>query len=171
MLNETVETTDATATVGRPGTAPFASVFAERSTYHHRFTLPATLRSVPLARQQVIDALRSWDIPTDTEAVFDLQLLVDEVFANACAACGGPVTVVLGLRPQEFQVDVYDGSSQPPVAGQCGEEQDTVFDPAHALDEIKESGRGLLLVENLATAWCWQRTRQGKRVSLRAARS
>ncbi|HSP39017.1 MAG TPA: ATP-binding protein [Frankiaceae bacterium] len=106
--------------------------------------LPSSLRSPALARALVAEALRN--CPTDV--VDTALLLVSEVVTNAVRhAVGSPLIIGVETEPV-LMVSVEDASPEPPV-----------HDDA-ALDA--ESGRGLGLVDALATTWGWHRSSPGK---------
>lgn len=119
--------------------------------------LPADPRAVAEARRLVRAAVRSWGVPVDAEIVV---LLTSELVTNAVThgtACAEPVEIatvtvlITGSRDAGLRVDVHDSSPVPPVAG------DLPLDSG-------EHGRGLLLVETLASKWGSYRTGLGKSV-------
>ncbi len=84
--------------------------------------------------------------------VDDVVLVADELTGNAERHAGGPESLTLEVREKGVAVGVRDQ-----VAGIF-----VVRSPAHRQDELPESGRGLLLVESLATRWQARGTHDGK---------
>lgn len=97
--------------------------------------------AVPCARLHTRQVLWEWSL----DALADnAELVVSELFTNAVAASRGlpncpPVRLWLLSDRQQLLILVGDASPQPP----------TRIDAA----ETAETGRGLLLVETLATQW------------------
>ena len=75
-------------------------------------------------------------------------LLTSEIVTNAVVHVGGPVAVRVKCRPALLRVEVADTSELPPV-------------PAEAIT-TSTGGRGLHLVEALATRWGTTRDDAGK---------
>lgn len=82
------------------------------------------------------------------EQVGDAELVISEIVTNAVRHSGGPIELRLRRRGSQLRVEVLDRSSRPPV-----------LLPANVLGE---RGRGLRIVERLATRWGSVRTRAGK---------
>jgi anti-sigma regulatory factor (Ser/Thr protein kinase) len=106
--------------------------------------------SVPRARRHARRALSEWNLGTLGEAA---ELVVSELVTNAIRAsrdAGGhrPVRLWLAAGRARVAVGVWDGSPDPPVPGQPS--------------DTDESGRGLLLVEAVSTAWDWYPEDGGK---------
>jgi len=98
------------------------------------------------ARGQVRAAIAAWDIPVDGDVAV---LLTSELVTNALKhATGGTVTLGIRCARERLRVDVHDGSSSRPV----------LTNPAAEA----EAGRGLVLVNDLATEWDFYRTPMGK---------
>ncbi|HEX5266568.1 MAG TPA: ATP-binding protein [Acidimicrobiales bacterium] len=98
--------------------------------------LPADLASVREARRFVAECVA----PTHrAEVVETAQLLVSELVTNAVAHAGTRVEVECTPTERGLRVSVRDGSSHVPRPGRPG-----------AWDE---QGRGLVLVETLASRW------------------
>lgn len=125
--------------------------------------LPADPRAVAEARRLVRTAIRSWEVPVDAETV---ALLTSELMTNAVthgAECPEPrqeprqepiatvTLLIIGSRDDGLRVEVHDASPVPPEVGHC---------PL----ESAEHGRGMLLVEMLASKWGSYRTGIGKAV-------
>lgn len=103
------------------------------------FVVPAALEEVPKARQRVLELAKSLEVSLDDTAMGDLALLAGEVIANAILHTGAPCTVCVatsGLNVQVEVTDVHRGDLSPRRAG---------------LDD--ETGRGLFLVNALASDW------------------
>ncbi|UXY29471.1 ATP-binding protein [Streptomyces sp. HUAS TT20] len=119
------------------------------------FRLPRHPASVGLARHRVRDHLADWGHGPGDPALEDAVLLVSELTTNVVRH--GP------FLEREFEVAVTalaDGSCLIEVSDEgCLEPRPrTVGDRA-------ETGRGLHLVENIATAWgVWSRGRHGRTV-------
>ncbi|MFE1095893.1 ATP-binding protein [Streptomyces smyrnaeus] len=119
------------------------------STPRLRFRLPATKPHVGAARERVRDAVKDWGIDKDLSA--SLIQVVSELATNAVIHC--QVTEAL------FQVNVYqvNGSFFLEVSDPDGDHSPKL---RNATDE-EENGRGLFLVDLLATEWG---TRPGRTV-------
>ena len=100
------------------------------------------------ARSQVRAIICAWKIPVDPDIAV---LLTSELVSNAIRhERGESVMLVINGACGELRVDVHDTSRALPVA---------VDAPADA-----ETGRGLMLVESLASEWGFYRTPAGKAV-------
>ena len=106
---------------------------------------PAELASAPAARRFVTSALRSWHCDALVEPT---QLLVSELVVNAVLHAGSPVTVRVELRDARVRVEVADAS---PAALEV-----------RPVDPASVTGRGLLIVDALASAWGVDPTDDGK---------
>src|SRR3954468_3866234 len=115
--------------------------------------LPRILRlkpegeSVATARSFVDGCLARWGV---TEQADDVQLIVDELVTNAIRYSRGPVTLTIGRRSDRIVVQVQDPSPTSPEA--------------ESTDVLADSGRGLMLVNNLAADWGTTPMPGGKRV-------
>lgn len=98
--------------------------------------LPAELASAREARRFVAECAARMYRP---EVVETAQLLVSELVTNAVAHAGTRVEVECALTEEGLRVSVCDGSSQLPTPGQP--------------DAWDEQGRGLVLVDTLASRW------------------
>ena len=109
--------------------------------------LPSTARSVTEARRFVLDALANWDLDAlaDTSA-----LLTSEVVTNAVLHARTPVGLVVRRLGEGVCVEVTDGSRRQPRT------RDATPDATN--------GRGMALVEQLATTWEVTVHRSGKTV-------
>jgi anti-sigma regulatory factor (Ser/Thr protein kinase) len=119
------------------------------------FRLPRHPASVGLARRRVRDHLADWGHESGDTAVEDVVLLVSELATNVVRH--GP------LLEREFEIAVTalaDGSCFIEVS-----DEGTVPPRLREVGQWEESGRGLLLVEHIASAWgVWSRGRHGKTV-------
>jgi hypothetical protein len=112
------------------------------------FSLPAGPAAACAARGLVRAAIESWDIAVDYDVA---ALLTSELVTNAIRhEAGRTVTLVITLASDYFGVDVHDTSGALPVQ---------VDGPTDA-----ETGRGLMLVDTLATDWGFYWTPTGKAV-------
>jgi DNA-binding NarL/FixJ family response regulator len=101
-----------------------------------RAQLEPELQSAGRARKFVDETLRRWDCGDQLEVV---TLLVSEVVTNAIVHAGTQVEVSVELRPAAVRIEV-------------GDKEAGVPEPRIAADE-DTSGRGMALVEALASAW------------------
>lgn len=103
---------------------------------HYSCELPSTAKSVTEARRFVIDALANWrlDRLADTAA-----LLTSEVVTNAILHARTPVELVVRRLGKGVSVEVTDGSRRQPRTRRATPES--------------TNGRGLALVEQLASTW------------------
>ncbi|WP_393054838.1 ATP-binding protein [Streptomyces sp. LN549] len=106
------------------------------------FGLPALPASARSARDTVRDRLRYWELPGDT--CCDAVLLVSELTTNAVLHTGS-AHVLCGLTltsdERRLRIELHDECSTP------------VHPPEHRAGPDEESGRGLLLVQQLADSW------------------
>jgi anti-sigma regulatory factor (Ser/Thr protein kinase) len=91
------------------------------------------------ARRLVREACVSW-LAGRAE---DVELLVTELVANALRYGVGHVAVRIDRRADRLRIGVWDASPDPPILGE----------PPPTVDD--ERGRGLHIVEALASAWGW----------------
>ena len=103
--------------------------------------------SVAQARLFVRDCLSRWGLD---EQAADVELVVDELVTNAIRHSRGPVTLSIGRRLDRIVVQVQDPSPAEPEQEETG--------------VLDDSGRGLLLVEQLAAGWGTTPMDEGKRV-------
>ncbi|WP_149547140.1 ATP-binding protein [Streptomyces marokkonensis] len=116
---------------------------------HFTIRLSATARGARLARHLSAEQLASWGWPYDSEANRTASLLVGELAANAAVhghVRGRDFRLRLTLHPQDatLRIELTDARPErrPPTPG--------TLTPA---GPDTESGRGLLLVEALASHW------------------
>nr|WP_162529885.1 ATP-binding protein [Nocardioides caldifontis] len=100
------------------------------------------------ARRHVAASCR--DLHRDVAMI--AQLLTSELVTNALEHGAGTIELSVTRSPGELRIDVFDESSEKPVSQAAG------------AAELK--GRGMLIVETLASAWGVQSRpdRQGKSV-------
>jgi anti-sigma regulatory factor (Ser/Thr protein kinase)/anti-anti-sigma regulatory factor len=110
--------------------------------------LPATPAACVVARQLVDTACRTWQL---TDLVEDAELVVTELVTNAVRHAGRDISLSVVLRDHFLHLAVRDGSHAPP--------RRVLPDP-----DSGEGGRGLLLVEAVATGWGSTSTTSGKSV-------
>jgi anti-sigma regulatory factor (Ser/Thr protein kinase) len=125
---------------------------ASSSTLMARFGLAASPNAPYQARCYVRHALASWG--TGAELVETAALIASELIANAAKAARvarddsepgaanlGQILLTLCYARQALRIEVTDGSTSPPVLSQV---------PPDA-----ESGRGMFIVDALATEWSY----------------
>lgn len=115
--------------------------------HHASLALEADLRSTGAARALVACALED---TARAELIQDAALLVSEVVANAIRHGSGQVQLEIECHPGGVRIEVSDSSSILPQRRAS---------PWHA-----EGGRGILLLDELASAWGVERTWSGKTV-------
>ena len=109
--------------------------------------LPATARSVTEARRFVVDALSNWRLDglADTAA-----LLTSEVVTNAVLHARTSVDLVVRRLTVGIAVEVTDGSATQPRARRARSDSTT--------------GRGMALLDQLASTWDVTAHKRGKTV-------
>ncbi|MFF4401072.1 ATP-binding protein [Streptomyces sp. NPDC001480] len=110
------------------------------------WTLPWSPTACARARTAIRDVLSRWGL---TDLAPTAELLVSELVANALRHADGPLSLTLEWV-SDVRCLVSDGSSAPPRPR----------DP----DLEDETGRGLALVDTLATRWGWTYGPVGKSV-------
>ena len=80
--------------------------------------------------------------------VYTATMLVSELVANAVLHTRTPIEVVVGTSGERVRLEVGDGSPQLPVRKHYS--------------SMSGTGRGLLLVERMASDWGAERTPNGK---------
>lgn len=98
---------------------------------------------VERGRKHVADACRDYD----GDLACTAMLLASELITNALEHGSGVITVLVSLTPSQVRVDVADESPLHPTS--------------RAADPDDENGRGLLIVEHLASAWGMQLLEHG----------
>jgi anti-sigma regulatory factor (Ser/Thr protein kinase) len=119
-------------------------------TLAHRFVLAGEEREVSLARRKVVDKVCAWGVPLNDETADVIHLVASELITNAVVHGEAPVTVTLYHRLGRLVIDVADGNSAVPQPS-CAQADD-------------DGGRGLALVELLASRCAWEPAGRGKRV-------
>jgi CheY-like chemotaxis protein len=112
-----------------------------------RATLAPELQSAGRARRFVDETLRRWDCGDLLDVV---TLLVSETVTNAIVHAGSEVEVSVELRPETVRIEVYDSADIMPV-------------PRDAADE-DTSGRGMALIDAMASSWGVEPRPNGKSV-------
>jgi anti-sigma regulatory factor (Ser/Thr protein kinase) len=110
----------------------------------------ATERAPGEARRAARECLRSWRLDSIVESV---ELLASELITNACKATGSQADAVamrLSATPGALILEVWDANDTAPRR--------------QAADLHAEDGRGLMLVEALASQWHFYRPRSGGKV-------
>ncbi|MEV6564854.1 ATP-binding SpoIIE family protein phosphatase [Streptomyces kronopolitis] len=100
------------------------------------------VRGVREVRQFIHEVLREWGLDAIS---YETGLLATELVTNGLVHADSEVDVRLRKYPDRIRVDVRDSSTRPPVPAPI------TVDPE--IDTFSESGRGLVIVEELATAW------------------
>ena len=110
------------------------------------YPLPASPSSARLARRLMRDALQGCP-----DTLVDVaELLVSELVGNAVKHASSAPIMSIDVDSGVVHVAVQDDSSSLPDVQKS--------------DPDADCGRGLLLVESLATSWGWSMTPGGKRV-------
>lgn len=109
--------------------------------------LKPTLRAAASGRRLVAKTLAEWGHLGHVDVAC---LLVSEVLTNAVQHAGGPIGLRLYLTGREIITEITDDSTHPPLAR-----------PA---DLEAENGRGLILVDTLASSWGSRPAENGKTV-------
>jgi anti-sigma regulatory factor (Ser/Thr protein kinase) len=107
--------------------------------------LPPEPSSATRARTLVREQL---EVTCSRDAVDTIALLVTELVTNAILHARTPMLLTLETRPQHVRICVEDASSERPVVQQY--------------DADAVTGRGLALVEQLASSWGVDTTPAGK---------
>src|SRR5688572_13572872 len=110
-----------------------------------RQTCPAAPVSAGRARAFVESVLAGAGLD---HLAYTATLLVSELVANAILHSGTPLEVVVKCGEERLRVEVHDGNPQLPVRKHYS--------------NMSGTGRGLLLVERMATGWGSDRTAGGK---------
>lgn len=115
----------------------------------YAFTVPCSLEAVSTARTRVVDRAVELGLDLDDELAYDLQLLTSEVVTNAVTHTQAACAVSVQWDGECLRLEVTDMAPTLALASQ-----------ASSLDE---NGRGLLLVNALATAWGSEPCATGKK--------
>jgi PAS domain S-box-containing protein len=111
-------------------------------------TTPVPASTVSEIRRAASNVLTEWDVSDDIR--WDVLLAVSELVTNAIRHAKPPVEIRLRRLDTSVILEVHDGSSALPAA--------------RAADPEEASGRGLHLVETLASAWGTRPTGNGKSI-------
>ncbi|MFI1092184.1 ATP-binding protein [Streptomyces sp. NPDC020917] len=103
------------------------------------FRVEAEQKAVPEARRKIVALVRGWDVPLPEDTLGDLELLSTELITNAVRHTDSSCAVAVRWTGVRVRVEVTDVSPARPRR-------------RHSSPEA-EGGRGLLLVESLASAW------------------
>lgn len=112
--------------------------------------LPSSPRSVAAARRFSRGLLTEWGLD---ELADDAVLLLSELVTNAIVHVpegSGEVRLALSRTPAQLVVQVTDGGGRLPLCGEAGADS--------------ENGRGIWLVEQLATEWGHHTSGGGKTI-------
>jgi len=128
-------------------------------TWTKTIQLPANAKAASAARDHVRRSVGAWNAMAavarasiSDDATETAILLTSELVTNALVHGESPVTVAVSWSIEQIRVEVHDRSRYLPAPW-----------PANiAVDD--EAGRGLLLVDTLATDWGFYRTPGGKAV-------
>jgi anti-sigma regulatory factor (Ser/Thr protein kinase) len=100
-----------------------------------------------VAREFLRDTLQTWRLDGFGDVA---ELLTDELVSNVVRHVGAPMQLRASRRPASIRIEVDDSSTEPPVRQ----------DP----NPLQDHGRGILLVEALATVWGVELRENGKTV-------
>lgn len=106
---------------------------------------PIELASAAAARRFARETLASWGQEELSDAV---ELLVSELVVNAIVHASSPATLRLRFDGHLLHVEIADESPVPPVKREASLAAD--------------GGRGLLILESMASAWGCEPTPEGK---------
>ncbi|MFE9629027.1 SpoIIE family protein phosphatase [Streptomyces sp. NPDC006527] len=114
----------------------------------HRRTVRTTVprhatRRVHAVRHFARDLMSAWGHTALTD---DIEILISEVVTNALIHAHTEVEIRLSDFPDRVRVEVRDNDPHPPIPV-------VVLDPNGVGDDEAESGRGLLIVDAIASAW------------------
>ena len=130
---------------GTPFTPRFLGVGLERDQVETQ--LPSLASAPASARAFLREALRTWALDGLGETV---ELLTGELVSNVVRHVDAPMTLRAIVGPSAVRVEVADPSPVPPVAPPT--------------DLLAQRGRGLMLVDALASRWGTELTTSGKTV-------
>lgn len=109
-------------------------------------TFPPDVTSAGAARRFVASVLADWSCDHLRE---DAVLLVSELVTNACIHADSHSTVVVTATDDGVRIEVHDSDqAHPPVQ--------------QPMSTTAVHGRGLLIVDRVATDWASERTTGGK---------
>jgi anti-sigma regulatory factor (Ser/Thr protein kinase) len=109
--------------------------------------LPAAPTAPRLARAALRDALQEWQL----EVVLDVAaLLTSELVTNVVRHVGAPMTLRVSRAAAALRIEVDDRGPEPPAV--------------QRVRPGSEQGRGVFLVDAMASDWGTERTAAGKTV-------
>lgn len=111
------------------------------------------LRAVKEVRRFIRDSLHDWGYVALTD---ESELLATELVTNALIHADSEVDVRLCERTDRIRIEVRDSDPRPPVPAPIAFTTEVYAESEH--------GRGLIIVESLATAWGEFRSGRGKSV-------
>lgn len=123
----------------------------------HGFRVEAEEGAVPEARHTITSLVRSWNVALSDEQVAEVELLSTEVITNAIHHTQAPCSVAVQWDGVRVRVEVTDVSPVRPK-------------PRRSSPDA-EDGRGLMLVDALASDWGSVRDEAGKVVWFEVASS
>jgi anti-sigma regulatory factor (Ser/Thr protein kinase) len=115
--------------------------------FSHATALPPVPESIGVGRARVREVLAQWRQQDQADAAC---LLVSEIVANAVRYARSPAELRIYLTDSEIIIEVSDDSTQLPQRGYP--------------EPDDEAGRGLIIVDALATSWGARLTGGGKTV-------
>ncbi|MGF0173155.1 ATP-binding protein [Streptomyces sp. Marseille-Q5077] len=115
----------------------------------YAFTVPPLDKAVPVARRPVADRAQRMGLALDEGLVQDLELLTTEVVTNSITHTKASCVVCVRWTGERLRVEVTDVDP-------------TLVSPSNAAP-LDEGGRGLFLVDALATAWGVEPCTAGKK--------
>lgn len=123
---------------------------ARRELEEHSFALrvQASEEDVSRSRRRVVEIVRARGYPLDEESMSWLALLSGEVIARAVLHTGAPCLVAIRWTGERVRVEVSDSDPLPDGPAPGGPDD--------------AAGRGLMLLNGLATEWGRRPDRMGK---------
>jgi anti-sigma regulatory factor (Ser/Thr protein kinase) len=115
----------------RARTAPHGDEPPTRS-----ITQPSEPGAARTARRFVEESLRAWQLDDNDHLA---ELLTDELVSNVVRHVGSPMQVRASRAGASIRIEVDDASTDPPIR--------------RTPEELDEHGRGILLVETIASEW------------------
>lgn len=110
------------------------------------------LQQVRRLRHYLRGSLQEWELDP---LIDELELLISEVVTNALVHAGSAVDVRLRRYADRVRVDVRDSDPHPPIIV-------AVVDAERPVESEAESGRGMLIVDAVASAWGSSPSGRGK---------
>ncbi|WP_224278165.1 ATP-binding protein [Streptomyces sp. LS1784] len=117
------------------------------------FSIAREPASVPFTRNKVAELLARWRVQLDSDSTTAVIVVTSELVTNAvCHTDGAELAVGVLVNPMRDRalIAVYDGSPVLPQTRESGHDA--------------EDGRGMFLIQELATRYGTERTTRGKRV-------